>query len=398
METPFTPPSHDEFAKLMMDRIHQAGEKSKLVYDPDEYLVRGEAERTATVYLTNAYQEYCTAPDDAREKVLKHWVRNWFTYLRDLPDEFEDAKHDLLPVVRSRWHFESTALQGEVESGVRTSWPYQVLGEHFGVGLVYDLPEAMRSIPQSNLDAWGVTFYEAMEVACKNLLALPSKFIRPPSGKGVYLSATGDSYDASRLLLADLIRQFRVRGDPIAMIPNRDNLIVTGAADLRGLWAMSNLAAEAIKKPRLISGIALRLDGDEWVPWLPKVSHPSYNDLQRLQLQSFGHDYADQKDLLDKLHAKNGEDVFAATFSVIRSPHSRVFSYATWTDTKNTLLPKTDVVVLGRISGKPAMVEWQKVVDVVGDLMEAVDIYPPRFRVRGFPSDDKLAAMGNMLP
>ena len=30
------------------------------------------------------------------------------------------------------------------------------------------------------------------------------------------------------------------------------------------------------------------------------------------------------------------------------------------------------------------MVEWEKVVDVAGDLMEPLDIYPPRFRVAGF--------------
>jgi hypothetical protein len=73
-------------------------------------------------------------------------------------------------------------------------------------------------------------------------------------------------------------------------------------------------------------------------------------------------------------------------------------SYATWTETTNTLLPKTDTLVLGRLGGKPHMVEWQRAVDIVGDLMEAVDIYPPRYRVRSFPSDEQLAVMGNMLP
>ena len=154
------------------------------------------------------------------------------------------------------------------------------------------------------------------------------------------------------------------------MIPNRDNLIVVGSEDVEGLSGMLKMAAEALKEPRPISGIALRLDGDEWTPWLPDVSHPLYKDFQRLQLQTLGQDYAEQKDLLDKLHVKNGEDVFVATFSVIQSPDGRFFSYATWTDTTNTLLPKTDVLVLGRIGGDPAMVEWQKVVDVVGDLME----------------------------
>ena len=43
------------------------------------------------------------------------------------------------------------------------------------------------------------------------------------------------------------------------------------------------------------------------------------------------------------------------------------------------------------------MVEWEKVVDVAGDLIEPLDIYPPRFRAEGFPSDDQLKAMGNIL-
>jgi len=255
----------------------------------------------------------------------------------------------------------------------------------------------MRSISQSSFDAWGVTFYEALEVAMENLLSLPAKFIGPGSGEGVYLSATGDDYDASRLLVKDAIRHLQVKGDHIAMIPNRENLIVAGSEDVEGLAGMVKVAANALKEPRPISGIALLLDGDEWTPWLPPSSHPSYKDFRQLQLQSLGQDYAEQKTLLDKLHENKGEDVFVATFSVVQSPEGRLFSYATWTETANSLLPKTDVLVLGRIGGVPAMVEWQKVLEVVGDMMEPLDIYPPRYRVRGFPSENQLAAMGNML-
>jgi len=141
----------------------------------------------------------------------------------------------------------------------------------------------------------------------------------------------------------------------------------------------------------------LRLDGDEWTPWMPPSSHPSYKEFQQLRLQSLGQDYAQQKGLLDKLHEKNGEDVFVAAFNAIKSPDGKLFSYATWTDTTNSLLPKTDVLVLGRIGKVPAMVEWQKVVDVAGDLMEPLDIYPPRYRVREFPSEKQLKAMGGLL-
>jgi len=77
------------------------------------------------------------------------------------------------------------------------------LGEHFGVALVYDLPGAMRPVPQSNLDAWGITFYEALEIAKENLREIPATFIGPTHSDGVYLSETEDSYDASRLLFPE---------------------------------------------------------------------------------------------------------------------------------------------------------------------------------------------------
>ena len=121
-------------------------------------------------------------------------------------------------------------------------------------------------------------------------------------------------------LIKDAIRHFQVKGDHIAMIPNRENLIVVGSEDVEGLAGMVKLAAKAMKEPRPISGIALRLDGDDWTPWLPDASHPSYKAFQELQLQSFGQDYAQQKEMLDKLHEKNGEDVFVANFSAIKSP------------------------------------------------------------------------------
>ena len=97
------------------------------------------------------------------------------------------------------------------------------------------------------------------------------------------------------------------------------------------------------------------------------------------------------------MYVKNGEDVFVATFSVIQSPDGRLFSYATWTADDER--PVAEDRYRGDWAGRreASMVEWQKVVEVVGDMMEAVDIYPPRFRVREFPTEKQLKTMGNML-
>jgi hypothetical protein len=389
-----TEPSRDDFAQIMIGRIQHAGEKGRIEYQAEEFRIRGEGERSAALMLGNAYKEYCAAEGEHRERVLRHWVRNWFSVLRDMPEDFEDVKPDLLPIVRSRAHFELNQLRSMVESGTPLSWPYVPLGEHFGVALVYDLPDAMRSIPQANLDAWGLTLYEVLEVARENLATLPAKFIGPHSGEGVYLSATGDNYDASRILAPDLIGQFQLKGDPVAMIANRDNLIVAGADDATGLEAMLNLAAEALQQLRPISSVALRFDGDEWTPWLPDAAHPLHKQFRQFFFDTVGRDYAEQKELLDRLHAKTGESDFVATFNVVQDPRGRLLSYAVWTERVVSLLPQTDMVVFGRLEGEPTMVPWSAAMEEVGHLLEPIDIYPSRYRVREFPSAEQLAAMG----
>ena len=390
-----TEPNKDDFAQLMIDRIQQTGEKGRIAYHPEEFRLRGEGERSAALMLGNAYKEYCAAEGENRERVIRHWVRNWFSLLRDMPEDFEDVKPDLLPIVRSRSHFELNQLRSVVESGMPISWPYVPLGEHFGVALVYDLPDAMRSIPQANLDAWGLTLYEVLEIACQNLATLPAKFIGPQSGDGVYLSATGDNYDASRILSPELIGRFQVTGDPVAMIANRDSLIIVGADDAAGLDAMLKMATEALEQLRPISSIAVRFDGDEWVPWLPELSHPLHKPFRRLYFDAMGRDYAEQKELLDRLHAKTNKNLFVATFNVVQDPQGRLLSYAVWTEHVESLLPQTDMVVFGGMEGEPTMVPWSRAWEEVGHLLEPMDIYPPRYCVRAFPSAEQLTAMGS---
>jgi len=43
------------------------------------------------------------------------------------------------------------------------------------------------------------------------------------------------------------------------------------------------------------------------------------------------------------------------------------------------------------------MTPWDKLVEIAGDLMTPMGMYPERYRVDGFPTADQLAAMGNEL-
>jgi hypothetical protein len=394
------PPNRDKFARLVMAGIRRAGEQRKIAFDRDQFCLRPEGDDVSVMNLGNVYAEFCAAGKDARPKMLSNIVRNWFADRRPLPDAFEDIHPDLLPNVRSRAYFEFATLQLKLEGrGTSLDYPQQVLADHLAIGLVYDLPDSMRTIVRQDLENWGVTFYEALEAACANLRQKEDPvFVSPQDG--VYLSATGDNYDASRLILTDMVHQFDVQGELVAMVPNRDTLIVTGSESLGGLKIMAARAKQALEEPRPISMLAFHLVDDCWTEWRPAIDHPLYQQFAILRLQSLAQQYAEQKELLEAHHQSNNEDLYVATFSGIHNSQTgEVKSYCVWSEGVESLLPKTDLVYFFRAGHAKddgsilATCKWESVEHLLEPLLESQDMYPPRYRVRSFPSAGQLRAL-----
>ena len=204
--------------------------------------------RRIEVNLGNTFREYLDAPKAGRGKVLARFVRSWVEGRKALPEEFEDAAHDLLPAVRSRSLFEFLRLQIQAQGGKDLDWPHRVVADHYGAGLVYDLPNSMSQVQGHQLTAWGVGFDEAMGVALENLGQISGQGLGPIA-PGVWRSPWRDNYDASRLLLTDLIEGYQVDGDPVVMVPNRDTLLLTGSTDEAGLAVMASAAKRRRNTP-----------------------------------------------------------------------------------------------------------------------------------------------------
>ena len=47
---------------------------------------------------------------------------------------------------------------------------------------------------------------------------------------------------------------------------------------------------------------------------MPDVAHPLYQEFWMFQVQSLGQDYSEQKELLDRPHEANDQDIFVASF------------------------------------------------------------------------------------
>jgi hypothetical protein len=130
---------------------------------------------------------------------------------------------------------------------------------------------------------------------------------------------------------------------------------------------------------------------------MPDRTHPVYRSFRDLEVKTLGPMYQAQEGLLNRLHERDGVDVFVASFSAVETQGTgELVSYCVWGNGVDALLPVTQKVILIRDVGeRPAAIgDFDRVKEVVGDLMGPTDHYPPRYRVRESPDEAALATIG----
>lgn len=392
----FKPLDKDAFAQTVL-RAAQEADLGPLVYDPAEFSLKG-TDRDVTVHLGNVFAEYRAARPWQRNGILAGFMCQFQGLTETLEPSAEEARATLRPRIRERAYFGVLRLRDEIEGTQRSEPPFRELGGgHLTLEVVLGRPDTIRSVSAEHLADWGLTFEDALAIGNENLLRLGTSRFQSPR-PGLFVSAWRDVYDASRLHLGEVVTGLPAKGRPVAMVPNRNTLIVTGADDPEGLAAMARLTEEALKQPRPMTGYAFRLDNG-WVPFLPPVEHPAFVALHRLAVQTLAGDYEEQKGLLDALHKKNGLDVFVASVMVMEDRGTKDrSSVATWAEGADTFLPRMDKVAFIRpVEGKEpnvlGMADWARVKGVLGSLLEPQGLYPERFRGRGFPTEEQLGRL-----
>lgn len=386
--------TEDRFAQLVMDTLKRAGDLRQCRFVAPEFLLRftTNGKENGSLNLRNLFAEYQTIPKPERSK----WLSSRLVQLAKpapFPEEFQEAAHDLRPSVRSRFFFESVRLSSQLDSETAAAMAFLPLSDYLAISLVYDLPKSMSFVTDKNLKSWNISTYEAFERARENLEHLPLAFAG--IDRRVFISAVGDSYDATRMLMLDAIRQLPIEGAPVALPLTRECLLISGREDPKGLGMMLDLAEKRLEDPRPICSVAHNLRGDQWEPWLPEVGHPHIERFRRLKLRHEVQEYADQKHHLEKLHEKTHLDVFVAQVLVASKDGEPTYTIASWAKGITTWLPRIDKIGFFDPATKTMkLVSWDSARRVVGDFMEPVELYPPRWSVSRFPTDEQFAAMG----
>src|SRR5882672_2369284 len=101
-------------------------------------------------------------------------------------------------------------------------------------------------------------------------------------------------------------------------------------------------------------------------------------------------DYAEQKQLLDQLHAQSGDDILVVSYAPMQNRHTgKPFCMTFWVEGFVNLLPRADAVVL-KSAAEVMVVPWRAATAVIAHRLASTDDYPIRYRAEAFPSADEL--------
>lgn len=384
-------PAPKRFAKMMEAELRTAGVTKPIQFDAEKFTLKIGGDRTHDLYLGNALAEYQGVPAGERRGILQRYAR---LLLEENEATLDDVRANLLPRIRQRVFYYANAFSMAKPGTTPTPIPHRVISEHLAASSVVDYPERIEESFQDPRERWGVSLDELLEIGAENLWTRSQERFNELA-PGVWQSPWRDNHDASRLYLPSLIRSLRVKGDHVAMVPNRDTLLVTGSEDEKGLSLVASIGEKEYQDNRSISGILVTLDGAAWTPFMVTPGHPAFNDLNMLRYLTLGADYADQKSGLEDWHTKSEIDIYVASLQVFQKD-DYLHSVATWSETVTTLLPVADEVAMIRCGpdqkpiGEPVIAKWARVLDVVGGRMQPQDVYPPRFLVESFPSEEQL--------
>lgn len=382
------PPSRDKLAHELLARLKQLRPDEQYTYDAAQFTLRGSGGQL--INLGNVFLDYSNTAPKQRAALLEAFLAGFSVH--EAPASFDDARPQLLPVIRHVYGLESSTIEmGDVPFGdLYTTYAMQPFAGGLAVGIAFDTEHAVIQVGDKTLAQWNRSLDDVLAIAIDNLRhkAAPQFSELSP---GLFVSQYGDFYDAARILLPEIAWQLRLNGHPVAMIPNRTCLLITGDQDAAGLSTMISTADQVLQEQsRPLSADMFRLDGQAWQPWTPP-GEPG-TPLHNLRQQMLAVDYQTQQDVLRRDYERQGIDVFVASFGLAQNKgETRIHSYSVMTKDVESVLPKTDVLILNRLdSDDCVIVPWEAFADEFGDLLERLPHVLPRYRVKAYPSESQL--------
>jgi hypothetical protein len=208
--------------------------------EPRDYgfVLSQDGKAPTTCNLRSLYVDYTRTPQD-RDAMIERWIG---TLTMDIPEHtWLEAQMTLRPMLKNADYLAHAQRQMQ-KNTPPDSLPFSPFAGDLSVIVMRELPGTVVAVTQSTLDAWGVTFAQAMQTALNNMNMQPFPVVAnaliagvsarkdaPQEEVGVVFE--GDHLTATWIVVArfrDYVTQ-RLQGDFVAFTPTRGRLTAVRA-------------------------------------------------------------------------------------------------------------------------------------------------------------------------
>lgn len=345
--------------------------------------------------LGDAWAAWLVASPERKAGAIEHVVGLWARNTR-VPERYPDARSEILPAVRTRYAVATRHLLEPLDGPV-AKLPHALVSEHLATIVTYPIEGGLRSVEQPEFERWGVTFERAHRQACLNLADRSREpWKASPDWPGMFRSPWSDHRDVARLLVPHVIGRLPLRGDPVALAPAEDCLVIAGTQDEKGLLSLAKYARQAVERSHSFSFLRpVRLVRDRWLPWLPDPTSGAWAGLHLLACVEHATEVQFQNVALARLFAHAGDDVHPAAMEMRTSPAQLdVRTVAVWEAGRPNVLPRAEALEFRREGTTLAIVPWAAAEEALGDRIPVIEgSYPERRRADEFPEDWQIAQL-----
>lgn len=395
-----------DFANAVSTWLKAQGEDRPVHIDQRRArLVVGDGKQLMHFVSTAALKaEWEANAESERELVLE---RRLLALRRGAPSK-EAMKRRLFPRLRPRADIETLELKRYVLSRVdgrdspELSVAQRAVGDAYAVQLVFQLSEESVDVSADRPRVWGADFDELYGAAIDNLRRLGMPVLREMRD-GFWAMMGGGGHIASRLLLPELTKDLKVKGELVAMAPNLNLLLLADSADEEALLQMGRLGLTASQEPFGQWAVPMVNRDNWWHAWAPEHGHKAYRALSLAGLPGRVKQYAQAKELIDANNELDGKSDACSPLLAFQDQDGSVHTSAAWVVGSVTLLPKADrvAVVQAPLSdGETPVVlsvEWNRFSRLPGVRLDRRDGVLEYWRAMGTPDLDKLKAVGQVL-
>ncbi|MBF6177606.1 DUF1444 domain-containing protein [Nocardia otitidiscaviarum] len=268
--------------------------------------------------------------------------------------------------------------------------------------VVIDQPTSMQNVHPAQLAEWGVDADTVFAAARGNLAELAfdtlARYDPGTQGGMMHLPDTdGDLYAGSLPLVEGWLAGIGAKAGarPIVFVAENVGVLVGAEFSDQHVLRLLSVARELFDNAvRPVSPVPYTVDAaGALVPYRVERGHPAWREIRSAESTLAAQVYTQQYEYLRADLAAGLIEDRAAQLMHARKPDGSETTFAAWTDTVPTLLPRAHTVTLTDVdTGETFGLPWETLADAV-DLRPVEGIHPTRYRVVDHPDAQTMARL-----